>query len=1122
MTSGDRADLSAQNPSRRALEALTGTAQEQPPRRGDVVVGREVELAELDGVIAAAHAGRGMVVLVCGEAGIGKSRLAEEALRRAAESGTMVLRARCWEAGGAPSYWPWIQLLRNLSAHDAALRAKVDELLTRLRPAAPHHYAGQPDRFDLVDELVSLFLGVSRSAPVVLLIDDLHAADESSLVAVQLLAAQIRSERVAAIATYRHQEARERPAVSRALDELSRDAVCVDLGGLDVDAVRGLIASRTAVTPSRDLAANLTDATGGNPFFIDQIIRMLDRGELTRSGAIDVPIPEQVREALRWRLEPLAQDQRALLDVAAVVGREFEMALVADLAAMDLEPAVTLLDEAVAAGLVAPSRRHVRFEFTHSLVRETLYEDLLPAERMKLHRLAAQMLERRGDDAAGRRDSEIAHHYVAAAPLCDTDHAIAACRRAAEHAKRIHAYGDAAAFYQHVVDLLGRRRAVPQERCDALLDLGNAQYRAGNAPAARATFRDAAEVATAAGLPEALARATLGYGAGLGGYGFADRADEELIAMLERALDVLEEGDSVLRVRALARLAVELYYTPLAARRDKLSAEALAMAERLEDTEALLVARYSRHWSQVGPDDVTLRADVAEDLVALATQVADPDLALRGQHLRLVTALELGDVVDVDYALDRYARLVEQLRQPVHRWHLQTLRSMRAFIGGDLAEAERLAFEALELGRLAQGDTATLLFGVQLCTIRWAQGRIGEVEPAIRLFVEQYPESAWQPALLIASLAANRTEEARALFDRVAADDFADVPRDGNWLTTLCMLSVACAAVGDASRAKALRALLLPYEDRIVVANAAAVCYGSVGPFLGLLASTMGELEEAERHYQRGLIDNLGLGHRPQAAWALLQHAIALHACEVPALQRRAREMLVETRSWAASIGMDGVVDTANRLLAQPVSEDSSTAPVNERMFRREGDYWSVRFSGSISRLRDGKGPQYLAQLLRNPNQRIAALDLVVAGGNAPTRAPNVEDMETLTDERGSADLVLDAQAKRAYERRLRELQEDLEEAQAFNDPERAATLQEEMDALVDALRRAVGLGGRSRAMATPGERARVSVTKVLKQTIRKLAQQDEDLGRHLESTVRTGAFCSYTPDPGSDVSWIL
>ena len=1069
-----------------------------------------------------AQVGRGSLVLIGGEPGIGKTRLCDEVLVRAGEAGAIPLRARCWEAGGAPSYWPWMQLLRGCGEHpDTAVREEAERLLSVVRPGAVAPFA-ELDQFQLLDQLISFFVRVSRATPLVLLIDDLHAADESSQVALQLLAGQIKGERILAVATYREQEARERPAVNRTLFELARDAMRLSLTGLDTDAVRGFIRDRSGVAPQDDLVVNVRDATGGNPFFIDQIVRMLGAEDLASAATVNIPIPEQVREALRWRLAPIEPPQRALLDIAAVVGREFEVGVLAGLAGMEIEEAVTLLGDVVAAGLVTPSRRHVRYEFSHSLVRETLYEDLRPAERMKLHRLAAELLDEAVGPGKERQVSEVAHHYVAAAPLCDIGRAIAACRRAAEHAKRILAYADAATFYAHVVDLLEGQGAEATERCDAIIDLGDARHRAGDAPGARTAFTQAWSTAESAHLPECLAQAALGYGAGFGGYGFVDRADEALISMLEQSLDALGESDSVLRVRLLARLAVELYYTPLAERRAELSAEALAMAERLSDSQALLVARYSRHWSQIGPDDVKLRADVANDLVALAGSVGDPEIALRGQHLRLVTALELGDVVDVDHALDRYARLVEQLRQPVHRWHLQTLRSMRAFIGGDLVEAERLTFEALELGQRAQGDTATLLFGVQLCTIRWAQGRIGEVEPAIRLFVEQYPESAWQPALLIASLAAGRVEEARALFEKVAAKEFADIPRDGNWLTTMCMLAVPAAALKDGRRAKALYDMLAPYAGRIVVANAGAVCYGSVGPFLGVLAATLGGLDEAEQHFQRGLVDNLGLGHRPQAAWALLRHAISLHETAEPAQVTRAREMLAEARSWGAPIGMSEVVETANRLLAQPVSEASEQTASRERVFRREGDYWTVRFNGAVSRLRDGKGPQYLIKLLANPNQRIAALDLVVAGGDPDTATAGGLDVnDGVRTDAGSTELVLDAQAKRAYERRLRDLQEDLDEATAFNDDERAARIQHEMDALVEELRRAVGLGGRTRSVATPGERARVSVTKVLKQTIRKLAQQDEALGRHLESTIRTGAFCSYTPDPGSDVTWI-
>ncbi len=1128
----------AGNPADRTLEVLTAAAGGAGAAArpgvwapGDMPFrGRDTELAELDAALAAAGTSRGSLYLIAGEPGIGKTRLTDEVAQRAAARGMTVLRGRCWEGGGAPAYWPWIQLLRAHLAQGprhGELRAAAKELLHDVAPKRPgggddarsKDADGDAGRFQLLDALVSFFHAAAAASPQLLIVEDLHAADEPSLATLQLLAGTLRDAPIVVIASYRDVEARRSPAVARRLAELNRDGRSVMLGGLDHDAVAALLSERFGVQAAGGLVAAVHDATGGNPFFIEQVVPLLPDVE-SATTTVAVPVPDQVREAIRWRLEPVAQPVRQLLEIAAVVGRDIDVALVARVGGLAPEAAVGLLDDAVAAGLVAVRHGGTRrLEFVHSLVRETLYDDLPSARRLSLHRRIGEVLGERLADGDESRVAETAHHYVAAAALGDVEPAITACRRAGARAMRVYAYEDAARLYGCALELLDQRGTAPADRCRALLDLGDAQRGAGDAAAARATFVAAADAASEVGSGEQLALAALGYALGHGGYGFVDRADDVLIGMLERALAGLAADDSVLRVRLLARLAVELYYTVAAERRDALSAEAVAMAERLGDERALLVARYSRHWCRLGPDDPDARAEVAGELVALALRVGDLEMTLRGYHLQLTTALELGDVVAVDAALEHYARVAERLRQPFARWHLQTLRAMRAFVAGDMAECERLAFDALEIGQRAQGDTAALLFGVQLCTLRWAQGRIGEIEPAIRLFVERYPWSAWRSALVVASAEAGRVEETRALFERTAAEDFRNVPRDGNWLTMLCQLAVPCVRLGDARRAETLYRLLEPYADRIVVANAAAVCYGSTHTYLGLLAATAGRSDDADRHLEAGLFDNLALGHRPLATWTLLEHAVVLAR---RGERERADAMLGEATVWARETGMDAAAAAAAQRSGESTAAQEPTAPAApKRVFRREGDYWTVVFDGRVSRLRDGKGPRYLAHLLRNPHQRIAALDLVAQGGPAGSGRLSPGDAADLSsDGTGGAGPLLDAQAKAAYKRRIRDLQSELDEAQAFNDTGRAAAIEREMDAILGELRRAVGLGGRDRVAASPAERARVSVTKVVKQTIRRLGEQEPRLASHLESTVHTGTFCAYVPDPDTAVLW--
>lgn len=1030
-------------------------------------VGRAAELSTLAELLRSAAAGRGSVALVSGEPGIGKTRLADELTGLARSSQVRTVRGRCWEGGGAPSLYPFVQLLRGLRG------TASDELLAAMRPGADRGAVG----FELLDAIVSRLVDAAGEEPLLVVVDDLHAGDTATLAALLLLADVVGDVPLMVLGTYRDQESRREPEMARLLAELRRRGTSVALAGLGPAAVAELVTARTELEPAHDLVRWLVAATGGNPFFLEQMLPVL--AERVRAPGRHVPVPQEVRDAIRWRLEPLDASTRALLGTAAVLGRTFDSPTLAATVGERTEAVTDQLGVALQAGLVrAIPLRNGRYEFVHSLVRETLYDDLPPDRRRELHRSVAELLD---SLTAGDRAAEIAHHRLAALPLGDAATAIEAAQRAARRAGELSAYGDAAALHARISELLETSEAPPAERCDALLDLGESQRLAGDTATSRTTFLAALDLATQ---PHQVALGALGYAAGLGGHGFVDRGDDRVIVLLEQAVAAIGTGDSPLRARLLARLAVELYYTAAVGRRESLSQEAVEIAERVGDARALAYARYSRVWCRLGPEDAEERRETAEQLTQTALATGDGEMLLRGEHLRICTALELGDIVEVDRGLDRYARYAERFRQPLYRWHLETLRAMRAFIAGDLEESERRLSAALDLGLPVQGDTAALLFGVQLCTVRWAQGRLGEVEPALRVFVEHYPTSAWRPALVVAAVESGNLEEARALFEQLAADDFAGLPRDGNWLTICCYLAIPCAALEDRERAAILYELLAPYAARTAVANAGAVCYGSVSSFLGLLAATAGRPHDAVRHLRQGLLQNLAMGHLVMAAWTAARQA----------------EVLEQTgdRAGASRAAADAARRSADLgIPVRPLLPDPVPTPTAGSVFRREGDVWTVVYDGRTSRLRDGKGPRYLAQLLANPGQRIAAIDLIGVDG-------------TWVD--GGAGPALDGKAKAAYRERLRQLGEEREEAERFNDIERVAVIDAEVEAIATEFRRAVGLGGRDRPTASPLERARVSVTKLLRKTIARIAESDAELGAHLEAAIRTGTFCTYQP----------
>jgi tetratricopeptide (TPR) repeat protein len=647
--------------------------------------------------------------------------------------------------------------------------------------------------------------------------------------------------------------------------------------------------------------------------------------------------------------------------------------------------------------------------------------------------------------------------------------------------------------------------------------------------------------------------------------------DKPLVNLLEEALSALGEGDSALRARVLARLARELYFSAASAdRRALLSRQAVEMARRVGDTAALATALQSRHLILWGPGDVKDRLAAATEIVQLAEEAGEREKALQGHELRLINLLELGDIPAVDEEIETYARLAEELRQPRYLWYVEMFRAMRALMEGWFEEGEQLAMQALATGQQVQSQTAANYFGAQMFSLRREQGRLQELEAAVKGFVEQYPAvSAWRRGLASLYSELGREVEARSEFERLATNDFADLPQDSSWLVSVHLLSEVCAFLGDSRRAATLYELLLPYAGHNAVVGQAAVCIGSVSRNLGLLAATMARWEEAAQHFEDALKMNAKMGARPLIARTQYEYATMLLARDQPGDRERALELLNKALDTAQELGMKGLEEKIKfqvsgftfpvpspesriqepepRILTTPTPncglqpsdsgpQASSLQPPNSdveaNIFRREGEYWDLAYQGTVCRLKDAKGLHYIAFLLCHPGREFHAVELVRAMGKhqetptATTYGRLSEDQlaehNLSVGELGDAGEVFDAQAKAAYKRRLEELGEELEEAQRFNDPVRAAKAQAEIDFLTDELAAAVGLNGRNRKAASVAERARLNVTKSIKAALSKIGKNHLALGQHLTISIRTGTFCSYAPDPTRPISWTL
>jgi hypothetical protein len=405
-----------------------------------------------------------------------------------------------------------------------------------------------------------------------------------------------------------------------------------------------------------------------------------------------------------------------------------------------------------------------------------------------------------------------------------------------------------------------------------------------------------------------------------------------------------------------------------------------------------------------------------------------------------------------------------------------------------------------------------------MLAIRWAEGALREWWPEIVDHAERFP---WIPRWRDALAAAERGDEAMARreLDHHAARGFADLPRDGLWILHVCALAEACVVVRDEARGRQLYELLLPHADDNAVSYTQQP-FGPVALRLGMLASLLGRWKETDRHFATALARCELLGAGAIRARVVVEHAAALAARGEPADRGRLSAMLDEAAQLCDELGMTGLLDRVHTLRRHPAAQP----PTLDAVFRNEGDVWTIVYEGETFRLRDVKGLRYIAALLAGPGRELHVLELVSAvGGRDPaTRVAALVELELADSWCGDVDPLLDEQAKREYGRRLDELDAELEEARSWGDDERAARIDEEIGLLRRELARAVGLRGRDRSFSTPAERARINVTKAIRTAIRLIDSHCPPLAAHLEASIQTGRFCSYSTPGTAPPTWSL
>ncbi|HET6690316.1 MAG TPA: AAA family ATPase, partial [Miltoncostaeaceae bacterium] len=822
------------------VAATTQPPLPPPLARTGPFVGRAAASRRVGAAWRDAAAGPRMVMLA-GEPGIGKTRLAAQVAAGVHAGGALVLYGRCDEDTLVP-HQPFVEALeRHLSAVTAterdeaigAARADLARVLPAVAPVegAPHDDDPDTARYRAFEAVRGVLQACAGGRPTLLVLDDLHWADRPTLLLLRHLGRMLEPVPLLVLGTYRDTEVDAGHPLTTALGDLRHDhpVVTVALEGLDGDEVGDLVRAADGVPAE---AAALAVRTRGNPLFVEELVRDL------REGGDGGALPERVADVVARRVDRLGDDVATILVTAALLGTEFDTDVLEELHGADA--ALDAIERGRAAGLlVETAPAGASHAFAHALVADALASRPSGLRRARLHgRIGSVLATRAGADPA-RRAADAARHLVAAGG--DPEPAVRWSMVAAARSTELLADDEAAGHWR---DALAAMAADDARRGPALAALGEALTRAGARAAARTPFDDAAAAARAARDAGLMARVALGAG-GLGVT--IGHADPRIVGLLEEALAMDDaDDDPARRARLLGRLAVELYYEDRA-RADGLSREAVALAEGTGDPGALAAALNARRvaiWDLAHVDE---RRATAEAMIAAAQAAGEPGTVLQGRNWRVLDLMEAGEIGELEAEIARYAAEADGLALPHHRWYVPLWGAALAILRGEVASAATLCEEARRLGARAEDPNADLFVGIQRTQLLIEAGRVAEVD---RAFVEGGMAAspagwAWATWLAWIDAACGDHDGARARIDALAPDGFAAVTLDANWHAVLDLCD-AVALVGDRERAAVLRDLLAPHAERIGAVARAALCYGPVDLYLARLALVCDDPRAAE------------------------------------------------------------------------------------------------------------------------------------------------------------------------------------------------------------------------------------------------------------------------------------
>ena len=904
-------------------------------------VGRSRQLATLRSLLPGADGEGRRVVLLSGDAGSGKTRILRELAQEAARDGALVLYGTS-DAVVTTPYQPFVESLQFLQrvldpaefdecvgAGGSDVARLVPDVAARL-PPSPATAQGDPDteRHRLHTSVAELLRRAAQRRPLLVVLDDAHWADASSLHLLRFLARTGADARVLFVAAFRERE----PDIGLEFADTLADLVRVEgvarlqLEPLESEDVTEFVRRSGDAEPGPQLAAlgaEIGELTGGNAFLLCELWR-----SLVETGSVDIsegvvrltrPItelgsPETVRHVVQSRLTRLAPETTALLELAAVVGAQFELSVLREAAGQHETVVVSALDEAVRSGTIeeVPGVR-LAHRFTHELVRRALADRLTWARRAELHLRVAEALERvYGDPAPVLTD--LAHHFTVAAPVGGADRAVDYNLRAADAALASLAFEEAAARLSTALDLGINDES---ERMRIQLELGNARHRAGQPLEALNAFQAAADLARKRGDGETLARAAIGLEETCWRPAIVD---EGAVELAREAIEALGDGDSALRARLLGALSRALVFAGSAEEAAVVREAAIAMARRVRDP-ATLANLLSQAYFAIGKIPLGDVLAMLTEGRQLAAELGNTVIECETIAWSIVAHVAMCNLDTARRELDLHTQLAERTREPFHLYFSAQVGSAIALCDGRLDEAEAMAERSLEWAGHLRGRVPPAVHGMQLFGIRREQGRLAELRPVVQALVGPNKSGwAWRPGLVALFVELGMEKEARAELEEMRADEFAGVVRDFS-APSLAYLTDACAAIGDVESAPLLYRALKPLAGSNVVIGQLGACYGAADRYLGMLAATMSDWDQAEAHFEYALYLNRRMGAHTWTARTAYEYARMLLSRDAAGDRRRAGELLADAAASAERFGLralEGKVRALGPVEARP------------------------------------------------------------------------------------------------------------------------------------------------------------------------------------------------------------